>query len=94
LGSTRQGKLALWRMIARVVDPGSRFSAVRLAARRSRCGILGLERFNEDDLCANLDWLDQHQRHLEDRLFATSRPRDGTGLFLYDVTSSYTPFGL
>ena len=33
-------------------------------------------------------------RHIEDRLFATSGPRDGTGFFLYDVTSSCTPFGL
>ena len=89
LGSTRQGKLALWQILARVVDPGSRLSAVRLAASHAACDILGLERFNEDDLYANLDWLDQHQRDIEDRLFATSGPRDGTGLFLYDVTSSY-----
>jgi len=29
-----------------------------------------LESFNEDDLYANLDWLDEHQQHIEDRLFA------------------------
>ena len=50
LGSTRQGKLALWQILARVVDPGSRLSAVRVAAshiaiasrsrgpRRKSCG--------------------------------------------------------
>ena len=32
MGSTRQGKLALWQIIARVIDQGSRLSAVRLAA--------------------------------------------------------------
>ena len=30
LGSDRQGKLALWQVIARVIDQGSRLSAVRL----------------------------------------------------------------
>ena len=89
LGSTRQGKLALWQVIARVIDQGSRLSAVRLAASHAACDILGLESFNEDDLYVNLDWLDEHQRHIEDRLFATSAPSGSTGLFLYDVTSSY-----
>ncbi len=89
LGSTRQGKLALWQIIARVIDQGSRLSAVRLASSHSACDILGLESFNEDDLYANLDWLDEHQQHIENRLFATSAPSGSTGLFLYDVTSSY-----
>jgi len=31
LGHTRAGKLALWQVIARVIDQGSRLSAVRLA---------------------------------------------------------------
>ena len=31
LGHTRAGKLALWQIIARVIDQGSRLSAVRLA---------------------------------------------------------------
>ena len=89
LGSTRQGKLALWQIIARVIDQGSRLSAVRLAASHGACDILGLDSFNEDDLYANLDWLDEHQQHIEDRLFATLAPSDSGGLFLYDVTSSY-----
>ncbi len=89
LGSTRQGKLVLWQIIARVIDQGSRLSAVRLAASHAACDILGLERFNEDDLYANLDWLDANQQDIEDRLFATSAPSGSTGLFLYDVTSSY-----
>ncbi len=50
LGSTRQGKLALWQVIARALDQGSRLSAVRLAAGHCACDILGLESFNEDDL--------------------------------------------
>jgi hypothetical protein len=31
LGTTREGKLALWQVMARVIDQGSRLSAVRLA---------------------------------------------------------------
>ena len=89
LGSTRQGKLALWQVIARVLDQGSRLSAVRLAAGHCACDILGLESFNEDDLYENLDWLDEHQQDIEDRLFASSKRSGSTGLFLYDVTSSY-----
>ena len=63
LGSTRQGKLALWQIIARIIDQGSRLSAVRLASSHAACDILGLESFNEEDLYANLDWLDEHQQH-------------------------------
>jgi hypothetical protein len=59
LGPSRQGKLALWQVIARVLDQGSRLSAVRLAGRHAACDILGLDRFQEEDLYANLDWLAQ-----------------------------------
>jgi len=87
LGTTRQGKLALWQVIARVIDQGSRLSAVRLAGSHAACDILGLDRFDEDDLYDNLDWLCEHQSATEDRLFLQ---REGaTGLYLYDVTSSY-----
>ena len=89
LGPTRQGKLALWQVIARILDQGSRLSAVRLAGRHAACDILDLERFNEDDLYANLDWLAEHQGQIEDRLFKSLHPKQTPGLYLYDVTSSY-----
>ena len=89
LGPTRQGKLALWQVIARIVDQGSRLSAVRLANRHAACDILDLERFNEDDLYANLDWLAEHQAQIEGRLFKRLYPEQTPGLYLYDVTSSY-----
>ena len=90
LGHSREGKLALWQVIARVIEQGSRLSAVRLASHHACCDILNLDAFNEDDLYANLRWLDQHQQPIEDRLFAAC-PKDATapGLYLYDVTSSY-----
>ena len=92
LGSTRAGKLALWQVIARVIDQGSRLSAVRLAQSHAACDILKLSKFNEDDLYNNLDWLRENQAKIEDRLFEKRREGrrdDKQQLFLYDVTSSY-----
>ena len=89
LGNSRQGKLALWQVIARVIDQGSRLSAVRLAGSHAACDILGLKSFDEDDLYENLDWLDEKQSKIEDRLFKSSYPEKEPGLYLYDVTSSY-----
>lgn len=89
LGTTRDGKLGLWQVIARVIDQGSRLSAVRLAGSHAACDILGLGKFDEDDLYDNLDWLCENQAVIEDRLFKNMYRRDKPGLFLYDVTSSY-----
>ena len=57
LGSTQQGKRALWQVFARVLEQGSRLSAVRLANAHAACDILELDAFDEDDLYLNLDWL-------------------------------------
>ena len=89
LGPSRPGKLALWQVIARVLEQGSRLSAVRLAASHGGCDVLGLEAFSEDDLYANLDWLAEHQAGIEDRLFRVTGGGGSAGLYLYDVTSSY-----
>jgi len=89
LGNGRQGKLALWQVIARVIDQGSRLSAVRLATTHACCDLLGLDAFNEDHLYANLAWLTENQRDIELRLFQKSYPKNKPPLFLYDVTSSY-----
>jgi Transposase DDE domain len=89
LGTTREGKLALWQVIARVIDQGSRLSAVRLAMAHAACDVLGLGTFDEDALYANLDWLAGAQARIEDRLFAQRQKTQPASLFLYDVTSSY-----
>ena len=57
LGTTRDGKLALWQVMARVIDQGSRLSAVRLAMSHAACDVLGVGTFDEDALYENLDWL-------------------------------------
>ena len=89
LGATREGKLALWQVIARVIDQGSRLSAVRLAMSHAACDVLGLDTFDEDALYENLDWLAGAQARIEDRLFAQRQKTKPASLFLYDVTRSY-----
>src|SRR5947209_19417945 len=89
LGTTREGKLALWQVIARVIDQGSRLSAVRLAMSNAACDVLGVGTFDEDALYENLDWLAGAQARIEDRLFAQRQKTKPASLFLYDVTRSY-----
>jgi hypothetical protein len=90
LGSDFAGQLALWQVIARLLDQGSRLSAVRLAQTHAACDVLGIRRgFDENDLYENLTWLCQHQERIESRLFAARGAQRKPELFLYDVTSSY-----
>lgn len=90
LGKDRAGKLALWQVIARVINQGSRLSAVRLAQVHAGCDIIGLrEGFNEDDLYDNLGWLAENQCQIEERLFSKRCSGKTPELFVYDVTSSY-----
>jgi len=89
LGSGPEGRLALVQVIARIVDQGSRLSAVRFAQRHAVCEIIGIDRLDEDVLYQNLDWLSQQQEDIEKKLFSERYPDEIPTLFLYDVTSSY-----
>jgi len=91
LGNTREGKLALWQIFARVIAQGSRLSAVRLSAEHAIFDLLKLETFTEDDLYTNLDWLSENQAAIEKKLFKAKQALSNKplNLFLYDVTSSY-----
>ena len=89
LGSSQNAKRALWQIFARVIDQGSRLSAVRLATSHAACDVLDLDAFNEDDLYENLDWLAENQARIEDRLFGDRYGQQKPELYLYDVTSSY-----
>src|SRR6266581_1678111 len=89
LGHDFAGQLALWQVLARVLDQGSRLAAVRLAQVHAACDVVGIRRgFDENDLYANLGWLSEQQEKIEERLFAR-RPGQKPELFLYDVTRSY-----
>lgn len=91
LGTDFNGKLALWQVLARVLDQGSRLSAVRLA-KTIPCELLGFTRgFDENDLYENLSWLSLQQDSIEKKLFQErcKKTTQAPTLFLYDVTSSY-----
>jgi transposase len=93
LGRSLQGKLALWQVCARVLEQGSRLSAVRMANLHNAASILQFQRgFTENDLYDNLHWLCQNQKAIEDKLFSLrygNKETPAPNLFLYDVTSSY-----
>ena len=90
LGSGREADLALWQIIARLIDQGSRLSAVRLHQTHALAEAIGLKKgFNEEALYKNLAWLAEHQAEIEDRLFKARHTDEKLDLFLYDVTSSY-----
>jgi transposase len=84
------GKLAMWQVIARVIEQGSRLSAVRLAQTYAACDVLDIRRgFDENDLYDNLKWLADNQEKIENKLFSVRRDKTTPEIFLYDVTSSY-----
>jgi transposase len=88
LGGDFSGKLALWQVIARVLDQGSRLSAVRLAKVHAFSDVLGIDRgFSEDELYENLAWLSDNQEKIEYKLAGHHKGK--REIFLYDVTSSY-----
>jgi transposase len=91
LGHSRLSKLGLFLVLARVAHQGSRLSAVRWAEDQAVAEVLGLGKFDEDDLYAALDDLAARQERIEKALFRRYLARRGQPprLFLYDVTSSY-----
>jgi transposase len=90
LGENIDGKLALWQVIARVLEQGSRLSAARLASKQLACDILDIDTgFTEDHLYKNLAWLTKNQEEIELKLLKNRRKEKNLDLFLYDVTSSY-----
>ena len=91
LGKTHKGLLSLFLVLARLSHNGSRLSAVRWSESQAVEEILGLEKFDEDDLYDALDWLEENQETMEKKLYQnylkthTKPPL----MVLYDVTSSY-----
>jgi hypothetical protein len=91
LGTSAEGRLALFLALARIAHGGSRLSAVRWAGQHAVGDVLGLGDFDEDDLYAALDWLAGQQERIERELYQDHVKRHGKppALVLYDVTSSY-----
>ena len=91
LGTSAEGRLALFLTLARIAHGGSRLSAVRWAGQHAVSDVLGAEGFDEDDLYAALDWLAGQQERIERERYEDYVKRHGKppALVLYDVTSSY-----
>lgn len=101
LGKSRDAILFLWLVLARLIDQGSRLSAVRLARQHVVCEILGLDGFDENDLYQAMDWGCANQEKIESKLFLMLKKRsrgpdsdsdskfEDENIFLYDVTSTY-----
>jgi transposase len=91
LSKTRMGKLALFLVLARIADQGSRLSAVRWAKDHCVAEALGLDEFDEEDLYRAMDWLAARQDKMEKKLYRAYAKKKGSPniLVLYDVTSSY-----
>lgn len=88
LGESDLGKLVLWLVIARVVNQGSRLSAVRMGRTHALASLLQVRRgFCEDDLYQALRWASDRQVDMELSLFR--RRRKAVHTLFYDVTSSY-----
>jgi len=90
LGTSAEGRRALFLTLARIAHGGSRLSAVRWAGQHAVADVLGAEGFDEDDLYAALDWLAGQQERIERELYQDHVKRHGkpAALVLYDVTSS------
>jgi len=88
LGSSFHGQLALWLIIARILEQGSRLSATRLDSIYDIASVINLKRgFDENNLYDSLHWLDENQNDIENTLF--HRKKGPQNFFWYDVTSSY-----
>lgn len=88
LGDSFHARLILWLIIARIIDQGSRLSAVRLDIEYDLASVLKLQRgFDENDLYDALRWISNNQSQIEDKLY--ERRKSSSPFFFYDVSSSY-----
>jgi hypothetical protein len=86
---TRAQRLALFLIYARLAHQGSRLSAVRWSEDHAVKEILQVGSFDEDDLYAALEDLEQRQAGIEAALAPKADAPSGRAIYLYDVTSVY-----
>lgn len=88
---SRERSLIVAMIVARVLAPASKLATARMLQAETAASSLGLEleleKVDEDELYAALDWLLARQRKIETQL-AKRHLQDGS-LVLYDVSSSY-----
>lgn len=89
LGNSLRGRLSLLLIMGRLLTQRSRLYLCEWGKNQELDSILGISRYDEDDLYEVLDWLNEKQRDIEKRLFREHYKEEPPRLFLYDVTSSY-----
>ena len=88
LGNSKEGILALWQVIGRVLFQGSRLSLLRALEVHDAEDMLGLPKdLSAKQLYSNLSWLENNQLSIEKKLQKIHKVK--ANLYLYDVTSSY-----
>jgi transposase len=86
---TRAQRLALFLIYARLAHQGSRLSAARWSEDHAVKEILQVGSFDEDDLYAALEDLEQRQTSIEAALAPKAAASSARAIYLYDVTSVY-----
>jgi Transposase DDE domain len=86
---TRAQRLALFLIYARLAHQGSRLSAARWSEDHAVKEILQVGAFDEDDLYAALEDLEQRQASIEAALAPKAAAPLARAIYLYDVTSVY-----
>jgi transposase len=91
LGNNKAGLLALVLIMGRILTQGSRLHlAESWAPDQAIEEILGIDKFDEDQLYETLDWLSENQERIENSIFNTRcNGQKIRSIYLYDVTSSY-----
>ena len=86
---SRSQRLALFLIFARLAHQGSRLSAARWSEDHAVKEILQVGSFDEDDLYAALEDLQQRQASIEAALAPKAAAPAARAIYLYDVTSVY-----
>ena len=86
---SRLQRLALFLIFARLAHQGSRLSAARWSEDHAVKEILQVGSFDEDDLYAALEDLQQRQASIEAALAPKAVAPSARAIYLYDVTSVY-----
>jgi transposase len=86
---TRAQRLGLFLIYARLAHHGSRLSAARWSEDHAVKEILQVGSFDEDDLYAALEHLEQRQASIEAALAPQAARPPARAIYLYDVTSVY-----
>jgi transposase len=84
---SRERDLVVAMVAARILKPQSKLATTRWWPSTTLAESLGVDQADEDELYEAMDWLLEHQAHVEQKLAA--RHLATNSLALYDLTSSY-----